>query len=253
MITMRAQPGGQDGHCGNFNGDAADDTKELLQQRMVGQVSPEELLFPPELARDGVQLPPKAAMSLEDCPPDRHAQAATLCGVQAGTTLGGVVQRSCIFDVCFGGEEYAQADLAMDEQVVRASAPVSIHWSLHGSKCLDVGGSEPLNGSALQLWDCIPGHADMQFLLPVGGVGQIRWATYPNMCLDVSRGMSDVGTRVQIWECEVGHRDMQFVFPANGKGEIRWAADTTMCLDVRDGKVALGTGIQLEMHGQRPG
>merc|ERR1712176_1337477 len=45
-IHMRAQAGGQDGHCGNFNGDAADDTVDLIKARMELRVSREDLLFP---------------------------------------------------------------------------------------------------------------------------------------------------------------------------------------------------------------
>merc|ERR1712190_95713 len=43
-ITMRRQVGGQDGLCGNFNGDFADDTTELIMARGA-EVSAEESLF----------------------------------------------------------------------------------------------------------------------------------------------------------------------------------------------------------------
>jgi len=43
-ITMRRQVGGQDGLCGNFNGDIADDTTELIMARGA-EVSADESLF----------------------------------------------------------------------------------------------------------------------------------------------------------------------------------------------------------------
>jgi len=45
IIHMRPQAGGQDGHCGNFNGDVADDTVDLIKARMELKVSKKELLF----------------------------------------------------------------------------------------------------------------------------------------------------------------------------------------------------------------
>merc|ERR1712039_90303 len=44
-ISMQAQPGGQDGHCGNFNGDESDDTLELIKARMGLKVVAEDPRF----------------------------------------------------------------------------------------------------------------------------------------------------------------------------------------------------------------
>jgi hypothetical protein len=47
MITMPALPGGQDGHCGNFNGRQDDDTLQDIAARMDGaRVSAGESLLP---------------------------------------------------------------------------------------------------------------------------------------------------------------------------------------------------------------
>mmetsp|Transcript_19541 Transcript_19541/g.45440 ORF Transcript_19541/g.45440 Transcript_19541/m.45440 type:complete len:970 (+) Transcript_19541:96-3005(+) len=46
LITMHQLPGGIDGHCGNCNHDAADDTTEQITQRFGGPVEPREDLFP---------------------------------------------------------------------------------------------------------------------------------------------------------------------------------------------------------------
>lgn len=45
VIKMRPLLGGQDGHCGNFNGILADDTTKSIQERFGAQVQGEELLF----------------------------------------------------------------------------------------------------------------------------------------------------------------------------------------------------------------
>jgi len=210
---------------------------------MGNQVPPEHVLFEDKLQINAMRLERKL-ITLRDCPADVRARAEALCNRSADDEVS-VVQQSCIFDVCFGGEEYAVADAVMDQQVVDAPAPMMIRWATHGGLCLGVGGGQLLNGSALQVWECIPGHGDMQFLAPSGGVGQIRWASHPSMCLDVAQGWSELGTRLQLWECEAGQRDMRFLVPPGGKGKVRWAADATMCLDVRAGKTTLGTQVQL--------
>jgi len=46
VLKMRPIPGGQDGHCGNFNGILADDTAQGIKERFGVQVHGEELLFP---------------------------------------------------------------------------------------------------------------------------------------------------------------------------------------------------------------
>jgi hypothetical protein len=45
MTRLAVGEGGQDGQCGNFNGNATDDTAELIQQRMGHQVAANDLLF----------------------------------------------------------------------------------------------------------------------------------------------------------------------------------------------------------------
>jgi len=44
-ITMRQLPGGQDGHCGNFNGNALDDDTASIKERFGTQISGQALLF----------------------------------------------------------------------------------------------------------------------------------------------------------------------------------------------------------------
>mmetsp|Transcript_54551 Transcript_54551/g.100982 ORF Transcript_54551/g.100982 Transcript_54551/m.100982 type:complete len:962 (+) Transcript_54551:64-2949(+) len=46
LITMHQLPGGIDGHCGNCNHDASDDTTQQITERFGGPVDPKEDLFP---------------------------------------------------------------------------------------------------------------------------------------------------------------------------------------------------------------
>jgi len=45
MTKLAAGESGQDGQCGNFNGNSIDDTAELIQQRMGRQITASDLLF----------------------------------------------------------------------------------------------------------------------------------------------------------------------------------------------------------------
>jgi len=193
-IAMQPLPGGQDGHCGNYNGDASDDTAEHLLERNM-PIPPEELLFPVKsfmlqgCFRDGEgsrDLPvykglglgleecaqacegyryfgrqwrqecwcgdtlgahgqlldsechceegsadmgdlrncayafgePRViqAASLADCPLAVRQRAAVLCrgaAAAVGAGAGGdSSEEACIYDVCFGGEQYAAEDAA---------------------------------------------------------------------------------------------------------------------------------------------
>jgi hypothetical protein len=98
-ITNPRQPG-QDGHCGNFNGDPADDTRPLIRARIgttgVAQVN---LLF---ARKTPVTAPNRPDPN--DCPPDKANRARELCSQKCAN---GMANKDCIIDVCFGGEKFA--------------------------------------------------------------------------------------------------------------------------------------------------
>jgi len=103
-IHMRPQAGGQDGHCGNFNGDSADDIVDLIRERMHLKVSKKDRLFPKasKLADDAE--PMIREMSL--CPPSVRAKADAQCKQALGAAASDQVIEACIFDHCFGGEDF---------------------------------------------------------------------------------------------------------------------------------------------------
>jgi hypothetical protein len=61
-ILMHPVPG-QDGYCGNFNGNGKDDTKVQIEQRLPGQVPSELLTFPPTVFMTETPKP----YSMKDC------------------------------------------------------------------------------------------------------------------------------------------------------------------------------------------
>jgi len=81
LITMPPQAGGQDGHCGNYNGNATDDAVDMLKERMHVRVVRSESLFPTDFYslrgcfgddpgnRDGRDLPvfQGKGLSLREC------------------------------------------------------------------------------------------------------------------------------------------------------------------------------------------
>mmetsp|Transcript_100557 Transcript_100557/g.307308 ORF Transcript_100557/g.307308 Transcript_100557/m.307308 type:complete len:320 (-) Transcript_100557:47-1006(-) len=105
-ITMLPAQGGQDGHCGNFNGNPIDDDMGSLEARVPG-VTQYDTLFKKYMPWS---VGPRH--TLADCQGDKRAQAVALCQKSFGANADtkGPAFNSCIFDTCFGGAQYAQQD-----------------------------------------------------------------------------------------------------------------------------------------------
>jgi len=100
-ITMHSRPG-QDGHCGNFNGNAADDDRLQVRDRVGKSGVPQaELLF-------ATKTPIKAAdrPDVNDCPTDTLEKAKADCKAAFG---GESPRMSCLTDYCFAGKDVALA------------------------------------------------------------------------------------------------------------------------------------------------
>merc|ERR1719433_2171173 len=101
-ITMHAIPG-QDGHCGNFNGNPTDDSRPSVRSRLgTTGVPPTELLF-------GTKTPVVTANrpDINNCDPDKLSNAKTMCKAKEHKFIPSM---SCLVDVCFGGDGFAEED-----------------------------------------------------------------------------------------------------------------------------------------------
>ena len=99
-VTMSAQPQ-QDGHCGNFNGNAADDDRLQIRARLgVTGVAAAELLFP------GVKTPigQSNRPDINNCPREKLEHSKELCKQQEHKFIPSM---GCLIDVCFGGDGFA--------------------------------------------------------------------------------------------------------------------------------------------------
>jgi hypothetical protein len=96
-ITM-PPAAGQDGHCGNFNGNPGDDTTDQIRARVGLGVPQGESLF-----RAYQPAVPGQRRSINDCEATKRAAAQQSCA-QAGHM--GEMLDGCIFDACFAGAQY---------------------------------------------------------------------------------------------------------------------------------------------------
>jgi hypothetical protein len=99
--------GGQDGSCGNYNGDALDDTTPAIFSRIGPRVSAGELMFqrntPVHFTR------PMAEMLRTKCPVDQMSSGTAECATlfPAGAPRDQALYDACLFDYCFGEVEHA--------------------------------------------------------------------------------------------------------------------------------------------------
>ncbi|MFC4150146.1 ricin-type beta-trefoil lectin domain protein [Micromonospora mangrovi] len=105
----------------------------------------------------------------------------------------------------------------------------------YGSKCVDVAGANPANGTRIQLWTCNGTPAQQWTWAADGSVRAL------GKCLDVAAGSTANGAKVQLYDC-------------NGTGAQRWvfsaAGDivnpqSNRCLDATGVSSADGTPLQL--------
>jgi len=99
-ISMHQRPG-QDGHCGNFNGNSADDDRLKVRSR-IGKtgVKMEELLFKRKTPVVVANRP-----NINDCPATKLDEAKAYCRAKEGGKL--IPSMACLVDYCFAGKGFA--------------------------------------------------------------------------------------------------------------------------------------------------
>jgi hypothetical protein len=107
-IKMEIQPG-QDGVCGNGNGNVGDDTTQAIMARVgFSRVRLEEDLLS---GRPAISFTPQMSKMMEtECPIEQQSQGQALCETQLGVAAPESESRSCIFDFCFGMNVRARAE-----------------------------------------------------------------------------------------------------------------------------------------------
>jgi len=110
-ITMSAQPS-QDGVCGNFNGNHADDTTETIMQRVGARVRPAENLLSGQANIDFT--PQMQKMMAAECDQAKQAAAQAQCTANLGELVSTAnLLDSCKFDECFGMNVRARSHAKM--------------------------------------------------------------------------------------------------------------------------------------------
>jgi len=97
--------GEQDGHCGNFNGDASDDSTDQIKTRMAAGIPEADRLFrtvTPNKSQG--QRPPLAS-----CGASKLAEAQEACD-KANPDMSDEDMHTCLFDYCFAGKQYVAQD-----------------------------------------------------------------------------------------------------------------------------------------------
>merc|ERR1712039_251400 len=100
-ISMSPQPE-QDGHCGNFNGNAADDARVQVRSRIgVTGVATEDMIFPgPKTPINAIPNRP----DINNVPKDKLENAKAVCKAKEKKFIPSM---QCLIDVSFGGSGFA--------------------------------------------------------------------------------------------------------------------------------------------------
>merc|ERR1740121_2626001 len=105
-VEMSPQAG-QDGVCGNFNGNHGDDTTQAIIQRVGARVRPAEVILSGTAMID---FTPQMHKMLEaECPAAKRASALASCSRSLSTPEADNLVKSCAFDECFGMNVRARA------------------------------------------------------------------------------------------------------------------------------------------------
>jgi len=247
MISMAPQPGGQDGHCGNYDGDATDDTAEGIRGRPGGQpVTEKQDLFligaSPLPAIPAVAVGPSgAAEPSTSCSDELRVAAAATCRQElAQVRIASSTDEDreafiaeCVFDTCASAAATEDARRLVARQAVAA---------------------ETMRDVGVQRLAAIVAHPDMLFVVPAPGTeGQVAWASRPSWCmglpLDSNPADPPVGTKLVLQPCAPEGADvpdgLRFRLPASDFGQVRLAVNSDKCWDVGGGQATNGTAMQL--------
>ncbi|KAJ7123658.1 ricin B lectin domain-containing protein [Mycena epipterygia] len=79
--------------------------------------------------------------------------------------------------------------------------------TIFGDKCIDVTGGVNADGTKVQIWTCVPGSTNQQWISVTDQT--LQWAG-TNKCLDLTGGSITDGTQLQIWTCATGNDNQRW-------------------------------------------
>mmetsp|Transcript_6136 Transcript_6136/g.14247 ORF Transcript_6136/g.14247 Transcript_6136/m.14247 type:complete len:396 (-) Transcript_6136:233-1420(-) len=108
------------GACGNFNGDDGDDDLMADENKGCAHIPFSELLL-----RNPQRAGPMLYKTISDCDSNTRNHAFQLCK-QEDIAVSGKLLDDCVFDVCFGGDQYAGQDSYVSSAVEVADEVTSV-------------------------------------------------------------------------------------------------------------------------------
>jgi len=253
MITMPQQPGGQDGHCGNFDGDAANDATEPLRARMGRQVPLDDDLFVrrnfsyvgcfrDELGDRDLPSRQGAQMKLEEC--------ALAC--QGSEFFGRQWMREC-----FCGDSYGKHGRLPEDQCACDAEDIGDHRN-----CVykyDGPATRPAHREVrVTLEDCPAERRTRARALcrraaaneGLQSNGNFLEACTFDVCFAgdswAAQGAAMQGQMAaRAPAATLRHPNMIFQLPAGAAGQIRWAAHPSLCLGAAPGAGGAGENLVL--------
>merc|ERR1711988_293485 len=119
VVTMYPDPAGQDGHCGNFNGNPNDDPWGMSSAEATARLG-----GPSSATESSPPLSPAEVANGSECTAEARTNATAmctaLCGGDIGDSLAQTFIQACVFDMCRTGElaeDFLVSDCLMSRQV----------------------------------------------------------------------------------------------------------------------------------------
>ncbi|KAJ7092400.1 ricin B lectin domain-containing protein [Mycena belliarum] len=81
--------------------------------------------------------------------------------------------------------------------------------TIFGNKCIDVTNGVNADGTKLQIWTCVPGSTNQQFISLNDFT--LQWAG-TNKCIDLSDGKITDGNQLQIWTCDSKNSNQGWIY-----------------------------------------
>jgi hypothetical protein len=168
-----------------------------------------------------------------------HAFRSSIAGVLLSLGLTG-----CVATVDEGlAEDEPGTDVGSVASALNAGGTYLFRSGVTTSRCLDVAGGNPANGTNIRQWTCNFSLAQKYRVeLVPGGVRLVNVAT--NKCVDVAGNALADFTNVQLWQCNgTGAQTFRVVDVPGGVNLVHIASGR--CVGVADGNPGQGANVRI--------